>query len=79
MFGSGWETLPDVREAFPDVRSGRSPSHKLGGLLECPVLSGGYHRCPRVVWRPSRMSRSCRRPSRMSGMVGRLSRMSASG
>ena len=77
MYGSGWETLSDVREASPDVRE----------CLESPPV------CPVVVGRPSRRSGIVREslpyvrkahlgvwersggPPKFLGVVGRPSRM----
>ena len=64
MFGSGWEALPDIREAlrslgvvemlFRMIRSGRE------ALLDVREWSGGPPGCPGVVGRPSRMTESGR-------------------
>ena len=54
MSGSGWESLPLVREYW------EPPPECLGGNPSCPGMVGGSSGCPGVVERPSRISGSGR-------------------
>ena len=62
LYGSDRETLPNVREALPEVRKSRKTPWMSGSSLETlPDVrewSGYPSECPGVVWRHCRMSSS---------------------